>query len=623
MPHFTPPDHPAPLSGRAANRFESLLARLGRLSARRLALLAACVAMLLTLPALWSGFAQDDYFFLTIFKGDAALEALDLSPLESFSFFKGDPDAREAMMNRGYLPWWTAEGWKVNFCRPLSSLSHWVDYLAFGPNAFAMHLHSLLLYGLLVAIVALLYRRFTCAPAAAGLAALFFAADSGHAIPAAWLAMRNALLAVLFGLLVLWLHDAWRRAGRWWPRGPMAIACLVLSLLSAEAGIATGAYLFAYALFLDPAVDRDTPRIRAWTRSIAALLPYLAVVVVWRLAYSALGYGTEGSGLYLDPVGDAPDFLRHLPERMLILLMGLLAAPDATLWSLAPAAAGHILLGCAALMFVLFLWLAAPALRSRPEARFLLLGAVLSIVPACATLPMDRNLMFASFGGLGIVALAIADGLARPGARCVLAMLLVLAHGVLAPIGLLAGTQQLAVMNRILTGSNPSIPGDLKPGTRLVAMNTPTDLLGTSLPVYRAYHGQPIPDHWWWLYAGVADVAVTRSGAQSLTLRPDGPFVPATWALVFRHPESQPFRAGDTVNLQGLTVTVLEAGEDGRPREVRFDFDAPLEDASLHFLYWDRGAYHAFTPPPLGERTTVAGPRLRNLVQVGLGWTPR
>jgi hypothetical protein len=605
-----------------------LVSVLGRWTARRVVLAATSLGVLLTLPALWTGFAQDDFFFLMIFKGAPGLEVLDLGLTDTFSFSKGDPAARTPLMDRGYYPWWVADGWKINFCRPIASLSHWADYQFFGEAAWPMHAHSLILYGLLVAVAALLYRRFIPLAGGAALAAMLFAMDSGHAIPATWLAMRNALLALLFGLLVLYSHDRWRRdTRRWWPHGPLALLWLALALLSAEAAVAVGGYLLAYALFLDPAVrqPRRGTRLYGLAIAIAALLPYLAVVVAWRVAYATLGYGTEASGLYVDPVADAAIFLNELPARMAILMLGLFALPDAAVWSLAPAAIGRILLAGAGLFLVLSGWALWPLLRKRPEARFLLLGAILAMVPACATLPMDRNLLFASFGAMGVVGLYLSDqaqsrhGSPKTSFYIVISIIFVVSHLFVAPIGLILGTQQLTGMNRILTGSNPSIPTTLATSTRIVAINTPTDLLGASLPIFRAERGLPLPERWWWLYSGVSAVTVERTGDQSLILRPAQPYLAPTWAQVFRSPASQPLREGDEVRLNGLAIRVLKSTPEGRPTEVRFDFDVTLEDASLYFVTWQNGAYLPFEPPAVGATQQVPGPRLADMARIALG----
>lgn len=636
MPRTSAPElagHDSPGAGPILYTISRAVQLLDRVSTRRLGLTAALLGVLLTVPALWTGFAQDDHFFLMVFKGSPGFNVQQLGPLDTFSFSKGDPADRAELMERGLLPWWTVEGWKLNFWRPLSSLSSWIDYKLFGEVAWLMHLHSLLLFGLLVFIATVLYRRFIPSPWAAGMAAVAFAVDSGHAIPVTWLAMRNAILTLLFGLLLLAAHDRWRRlraqgeSGR--PSLLLAMVWLVLALLSGESAVAVGGYLLAYALYLDPTLRQATPP-SPWYRrcagAVASLLPYLAVVVVWRVTYSGLGYGTEGSGLYIDPVADPAEFLWRLPARMAVLLLGLLALPDAMIWSLTPAPQSHIQLTVAVVFLVVFFLAIRPLLRRSPEARFLLLGSVLAAIPGCATLPMDRLMMYASFGALGLVSMLLADlaGGKVDGVhawfRSPLALLLVFAQFIVAPIGLVAGTQHIRIMNKVLNGSNPSIPVDLPSGTRVVAVNTPNDLLGGSLPIHRSSRGLPLVQHWWWLYSGMRDVTVERRDERSLVLRPQGGYFTAPWSDIFRLPAAHPIHAGDTFGLEGLHIKVLSATETGSPTEVLFQFDVPLEDKTLRFVTWQNGTYVPFVLPAVGETVHVPGAQILHLLPVAFGW---
>lgn len=623
----------APDAGRISRGAVRIAKALGRMSVRTLVLTTALAGILLTLPALWTGFAQDDHFFLMVFKGSPGFEVVDLSPLETFSFSKGDPAQRAELLERGLLPWWAAENWKLNFWRPLSSLSTWIDYLIVGETAWIMHLHSLLLYGVLIAIAAVLYRRWIAPHWAAGVAALAFAMDSGHAIPVTWLAMRNAVLAMLFGLLVLAAHDRWRREGAEGRRGlihaALAIVWLALALLSGESAVAVGGYLAAYALFLDP-IHRTEGGSRSWiVRSawaFVALLPYLAVVVVWRGVYSGLGYGSEGSGLYIDPVADPVEFMLQLPANLAVLLLGMLALPDAALWALGPAPVAAAQLTAAVVFLIVFGWAIVPLLRKNAVARFMLVGSLLAAVPGCATLPMDRLMMYASFGGLGLVALLLADMAGaedrdgwRGRVRSPLAILLIVSHFIVAPIGLITGTQHLPIMNRVLSGSNPSILLELPAATRVVAINTPNDLQGASLPIHRSSRNEPLVQHWWWLYSGTNDMTVERVGEGSLVLRPEGGYFTTPWTRIFRMTAADPIAAGDTFALEGLQISVIAVTPEGAPLEVRFDFDMPLEDPSLHFVTWQNGAYVPFAVPAIGATVQVPGVRMAKLIPVALG----
>ena len=39
---------------------------------------------------------------------------------------------------------------------------------------------------------------------------------------------------------------------------------------------------------------------------VLALLPYAIVLLAWGLVYVALGYGSKGSGFYIDPLRSPP-----------------------------------------------------------------------------------------------------------------------------------------------------------------------------------------------------------------------------------------------------------------------------------------------------------------------------
>src|SRR5262249_58307205 len=88
---------------------------------------------------------------------------------------------------------------------------------------------------------------------------------------------------------------------------------------------------------------------------------------------------------------------------------------------------------------------------------------------------------------------------------------------------------------------------------------------------------------------GAAPPAVTirRPDDRTLTIRPDGGYL--RWPLdrVFRS-ERREMPPGHRVALTGMTAEVTEVTPDGRPAEVAFHFDVPLEDDSLIWLC-DRG----------------------------------
>src|SRR5690606_30944142 len=118
------------------------------------------------------------------------------------------------------------------------------------------------------------------------------------------------------------------------------------------------------------------------------------VVVVWRVVYTHLGYGISKAGIYTDPGAQPLQFLVDVVLFVPLLLLSQFAQPDPMgVWMFAPAA-GQAAFWLAAAAFVAVLaWVMWPVLRERPEARFWALGMMLSLVPACATMPQARLLM--------------------------------------------------------------------------------------------------------------------------------------------------------------------------------------------------------------------------------------
>lgn len=613
-------------------------AQLSQRSNLRVGLICASLAILLTLPALWVGFATDDIYFLMLFEGKGALPELSTGTLDTFQFSSGDLAVNAARMQRGMIPWYALPDWQVSFWRPLSSLSHWVDYQIFGRSALPMHIHSLLLYGLLAFSVALLYRRLMPGMLwASGLAAVMFAMDAAHGIPAGWIADRNALLSALFGVWALYAHDRARqgdaRTGAW---RVGALGCVALALFSGEAAASVGAYLFAYALFLDPMAPAklgfNRAALRGLLASFVALLPYLGVVAVWRGLYVAMGHGVNGSWLYIDPIHDFEAFAQNVVEHAPVLLLSVFAEPDSVLWSFIPREFALAWLGLAIAALVFMGWAVAPLLKRSAVARFWLLGTLLSIVPCCATIPGARILMYPSLGAMALLGLFLVGVWERaPWQKASvvwqrsakgLATAMAGFHIVLSPFLLLFASYSIVPMDKFFHATNDSVPQDaIDAGQRIVVINTPMDMLAATTPLFRIAEGSKLPEAWWCLTAGLDEVDVKRVDSKTIALRQEGGFLQKPWSQVFRRADAFPLVLGHTVQLDGMKAQVTELRADGRPAEVRFTFDVALEDESLRFLTWDSGNYVDFHVPPVGHEVASAATPGLELLQLALGAT--
>lgn len=579
------------------------------------------LGVLLTLPSVWTGYFQDDHLIRERFQGFKHLPGIEGNLLDTCVFGDGRPEHVHAAMDRGLLPWWASPNWKIAFFRPLSSLSSLLDWRLFGDRAWVMHLHSVFWYGLLVWLLALLYRRLITPPWAAGLAALLYTLDAAHGYPVAWIATRNAALSSVFIVLTLYFHDRWRRSN-WKPGFAAACVALAAGLLGSEASAAAGAYLAAYALFVDP---------KKWFRGGVALLPYLVIVIVWRLVYDYLGYGVAGTMLYTDPIREWARFLPDLASFLPIMLFSQLGGSDPSAWSFLPPPWMLIWLVVAVLFLIwvgIALW---PLLRRDKTARFWALGMVLSTIPVCTTIPQGRELMNPGIGAMALIALFLGTFRSESGPENgrherrrlagALAALWVFLHlwvsVVMLPIQSATVTRYSERFERGLNDTLPADP-DITQAT-LFIVHSPADLVSAVMPFQRAADGTPVPRHTRLLCAGVSPTEIERTEERTLVFRYGDCFLTRPWTQVFRDPAENPFHVGDIVRLTGFEAEVTEVTPDNRPREVRFRFAEPLETPSYRWVIFEKRAYVPFTPPAIGQTTRIDGLEFRDIIRGVLG----
>src|SRR5690606_24646436 len=145
---------------------------------------------------------------------------------DMFVLVGATPEELEKARFLGLVPWWTSTNVHIAFWRPLTATTHYLDYALWPDSPWAMHLQQLIWHVVACALAWVLFRRISSSPAAGGTAALGFSLTHLHASAAAWLAHRNAVLVLVFGLACLLAHDRWRRDG-WRPGavlGPLAFA---------------------------------------------------------------------------------------------------------------------------------------------------------------------------------------------------------------------------------------------------------------------------------------------------------------------------------------------------------------------------------------------------------------
>jgi len=579
---------------------------LRRLASPRVAIWIVLVAVVLVLPAVNVGFTADDHVLRARIGDSSAFAGFPATRWDLFVFVSGDPAQRERLLDGGTFAWWVAPDYRLAFWRPVSAATHVLDFTLWPGAPSLMMLHSIAWLVIVLAFVHALARRFH-APAVAGLMLLLYALDDARGPAVGYISNRNALVMASFGFAALYVHDRWRQDA-WRPGAVLGPVLFAVGMLAGEGTVATLGYLFAHACFVDP--GRLASRVRA-------LVPYALVLVAWAIAYRLLGYGSHGSGIYIEPADDPLAFASTALERIPVLLLGQLFGPWSDFWLGYPLPVARGVYGLAGIVLVVFAWWVTPVVRASPVARMWALGAVLACVPIAGTFPADRLLAFVGLGAMGLVAMtlhgtfATSDRQAAPVRRGAIAKLLalgtVIVHLVAAPPLLAVRSRSMVTVEESLALFDRAVPEDPSVVDRtVVVVLAPNEGLVSYFPVIRAVTRRPAPARIRLLASATSATLVERTGARTLVVTPESGLLSTTAERMLRS-KTLPFAAGDRVSIPGMTAHVEAITSDGRPQRVRFDFDVDLDDPSLLWLRWDVLGFVPWIPPPVGGSETLAG----------------
>jgi hypothetical protein len=511
--------------------------------------------------------------------------------------------------------------------RPLSSALLWLDYSLFGLWPLGYHLHSLLWWLCMLGLLALLLRRVL--PDWAGLLALaLFALDDGHSMLLGWIAMRNAIVATALGLLGLWLQlragpDARPRAGRL-----AALFAFGLALCASEYALA----LIGYALLIE-LLSQPTPRAR-----VAALAPWAGLLLGYFGLRAALGFGSYGSGMYVDPFAESDEFLRQAAVRLPVLAGDVVLSVPANFWTagwpwtselaargIVPAAWANDMHPPRALQqwvgvlaLAVFAWVVRRAARAPAlgAARFLMFGAPLALLPLLPALPEGRLLAPAVLGWsvalAGLVHAQVASVRAAPGARaalgCAAALALTALQLTLPPwLGFLQSRLgvELArgVSASILT---PALDPPLRAGKRVLLLAAADPTTTIYIPLMRHIHARPAPRAVQLLSGTFAPQRMRRLAPNVFVLERlhAGMTAGDAYASAFN---SQPLHSGERFQVEGLRVRV-ERVRRGRPLRTRYELDLPLDDPRVVLLLQTARGLIRARFPAVGESRVFLPP---------------
>lgn len=554
------------------------------MKARVAQLLPYLLCSLVAIPGLLTGFVLDDWVHRGIINGAFH----HTSRWDLFSFAPGDPERFWRVVESGPFPWFSLPELKIAFFRPLSSALTNLDVTLFRDAAFPAHLHSLAWGLLLIAAAQRLYRRTI--PVLALVALVLFAIDRSHAMPIAWLANRNSVVATALAAWGLVGHLSWREEGR---RSGLVLAVLswAAALCSAEAAVGALAYVPAYELF-----GRDGD----WKARARALLPVGVVGLAFVIAYRLAGSGAWGGATYIDPIREPQVYLANAPARLLAIAGAWSTGLPADLWLTRPQVR-PLLIGLGAVALIgwplLWRWL---GLDREPEARavrWLALGAAMGVLPFLAIFPADRLLIGSSLGLAPLVALVV---------RAAWRTRRWLVLGWLSAALLIATLTGWFVVPRVMSGWREAVTrAALEPkgvdslsGKRVVILDCSDFAVGMYTSMAMASMHQPLPEAWYLLSPAMAAHRVHRLDERRFEVEiVDGRILDTVFEQNVRA-DRFPLRVGDVVKLKTLTVTVRATDQD-KPTRFEVALDDPA--SAYTFVRWNGDVFERVTLPEPGQ----------------------
>ena len=580
------------------------------------------VAVLLVLPCIAIGFAADDAMLRVRAGADGGFAGFEPTRWDLFVFVRDDPAQREALMERGCLSWWTAQSYRLGFMRPLSSITHALDFALWPTRPLLMYLHSIAWFVAMLVAAHAVFRRLLPGPAAIA-ALVFYALDDARGPVVGYISNRNALVMATFGFAAFALYDRWRRDG--WRHGawaaPTVYAC---SLLAGEGTVAMLGYLCAHGLLLERT---------SWSTRVRALAPFFALTILWAIAYRGLGYGSWGSGIYTDPGAQTWEFLSVAPGRILALFGAQWFGPWSDFWLVYPTGIAFVVAAIYAVTVIGVLWLVRRTLRDRPEAGVLLLGAALACVPLASTFPADRLLGFVGLGSAAVLGLVVnrwcedrRAGRCWSGSTRLAVWTLVLVHAVVGPLLLPVRVRSMVTVREALATLDRVVPRDASITDReVIVAFAPNDGPSSYLTVTRVADGVPSPRAARVLATSTGAVAFTRPAATTLRVTAVDGLLTTPLERMLRASELR-FRVGEQVPLggtySGAHARIEAITPDGRPAQVLFVFPETLESPRYVWRAWQQSGFAEWTPPAIGETIELAGFDLAHAAAVALGADP-
>jgi hypothetical protein len=567
-------------------------------------------------PSIRCGFFADDWLHRL---------ALDQLPdifneqLNLFGLIRSTDEVL-AFKRFGLAPWWTDLDVRINFWRPIPSITHWLEYQAFGHSTIAAHLISIAFYALSVFLVYRLLTRYlpNALPLAIGVAV--FALDDAHALNIVWIANRNETIGGIFVLSSLLAFLRYREEGAT-KFAFLSLLAYVGALLSKESGLVLPLFILAQiVVFPEKQGQSLFERVRPFLRLLVA---FGAISIGFLYLYFVvLGHGAN-TVYYLNPGKNpvlwAANFFRSGFYHAVILATGVplhvLSSTPVRDYPLAAVFLGGLTLG-----FWTLVW---RWLRNDRPLRFFILTMLVGQAIVTTSFPDPRNLFLPSIGFAYMVARIFEEATKRFEAtkdrryRAV-SWALVGLHLVLAPVlcqVCIYVVGSFEARFRVISNSlRETVDYDRLPPEKVEVFfldwhqREMTALYGlylrrvlpTGISDYKPITHNPNLSyldkldqglggeriHYHSLSYATEGVDVRVENEHEITIRPKrGSYFPTIFELLYT--TGKPWHVGQTFEPGPFRATIEKMNEEGEVLEVRFTFPEPLSSPRYYFMRWN------------------------------------
>ncbi len=566
------------------------------------------LSALFAFSSLFGGFIQDDYYFVLrlLFPAELPpLSASDHSALGLFSISDGTAEQAHALISSGLAPWWIDDKFVFRLFRPLAELSHALDFYFWPRSPFMMHVHSVIWFLIGMYLVVGFYRRILGNTALAGLASLLCCLDSNLGWVNGWIASRNTVMCIVFGVLTLnHFIDAWRGNTLKTYTTPLLF---FIALLCGEFSTSIFLWILAWFICFELLKRQDCEGFSAYQRRSGLFyLPYLSVMLVWVAIYKLGHFGVVGSGSYIDPTKEPLHFIQQVIYQAPSVWFEEIYFFSNTLFG--DPVTGSALWWVGVLGIVIFLLFVFRQRKTiHPYLWFFLLASALSSVPPSAGTGGSRVAMFIELGLAPLTAAVIFPGIQKMGAAHdrIYAWIILILKCVMLPLTVMAPI----IFNNIDVDTvvNPALKLPLTNADSdrtLIVMNPKHEPASRLFHAIRLYNGLPNARSQLTLASGAEPIAIARPDENSLIVSPQNGFILTSGEKLMRSLSLTPFHTGDILKLNDVDITILST-EEGRPLSARFKFKNTIQDNGYLFLRCEKDKFVPWTAIAVGETTTL------------------